>query len=99
MDRKGLATMSNAGVLVDDKRGRLCLQHFGSRHCVTIWQTLSLKPCLNHHASGVCGKQTLLTNFDKTLSLTVTSLTRFPKGMIPTGLSGSWPQLIWSPIS
>ena len=31
---------------------------------------------------------------DKTLSLTVTPLTRFPKGMLPTGLSGSWPELI-----
>ena len=34
----------------------------------------------------------VLTNFvDKTLSprFTVTTLTRFPKGMIPTGLSGS----------
>jgi hypothetical protein len=25
---------------------------------------------------------------------TVTPLTRFPKGMLPTGMSGSWPELI-----
>jgi hypothetical protein len=28
---------------------------------------------------------------DETLSLIVTSLTRFPKGILPTGLSGSCP--------
>jgi hypothetical protein len=27
----------------------------------------------------------------KLCPLTVTPLTRFPKGMLPTGLSGSWP--------
>ncbi len=66
------------------------VQKLGDNVVDFVFKTLSQSPRLWGTWVGNLVDNPLLIKVHKTLSLTVTPLTSFPKGILPTGLSGSW---------